>query len=392
MQVCGIVGPSDISAINNNARLSAFPLTIVNRSVNVLNMLTPGEPAPWFTARASVNPRYQFDTVAGRYVVLCFFGSADNPESRRVLADIAQNCQRFDVENFLFLGVSADPSDEQTGRVSSQWPGIIYLWDFDLAVSRLYGVLLPGSSTFERQTIVLDQALRTLAVFPFQGNIESHVPTLLRYMQGLPAIHTLTGLAPVLIVPNVFSGELCRALIGLYDQHGGTESGYMKEVEGKTVPVLNFDYKRRSDHMIVEPSLLRETEARLRQCLFPAIQLAFQFKVTHIERYIVACYDAASGGHFRKHRDHTTKGTAHRRFAVTINLNAEEYEGGDMRFAEFGAGTYRAPTGGALVFSCCLMHEVTVVTRGKRYAFLPFLYDDEAAKVREMNLPFLGST
>jgi hypothetical protein len=30
------------------------------------------------------------------------------------------------------------------------------------------------------------------------------------------------------------------------------------------------------------------------------------------------------------------------------------------------------------------------VTRGRRYAFLPFLYDDEAAKIREANNVFLG--
>ena len=44
-------------------------------------MLTVGEPAPWFTARCTANPAYKFDTVAGRYVVLCFFGSAGNPET-----------------------------------------------------------------------------------------------------------------------------------------------------------------------------------------------------------------------------------------------------------------------------------------------------------------------
>jgi hypothetical protein len=30
------------------------------------------------------------------------------------------------------------------------------------------------------------------------------------------------------------------------------------------------------------------------------------------------------------------------------------------------------------------------VTRGRRYAFLPFLYDEEAARVREQNNKFLG--
>jgi hypothetical protein len=30
------------------------------------------------------------------------------------------------------------------------------------------------------------------------------------------------------------------------------------------------------------------------------------------------------------------------------------------------------------------------VTRGRRYAFLPFLYDDEGARLREANNAFLG--
>ena len=30
------------------------------------------------------------------------------------------------------------------------------------------------------------------------------------------------------------------------------------------------------------------------------------------------------------------------------------------------------------------------MTRGRRYAFLPFLYDDAAAKIREANNRFLG--
>jgi hypothetical protein len=35
------------------------------------------------------------------------------------------------------------------------------------------------------------------------------------------------------------------------------------------------------------------------------------------------------------------------------------------------------------------LHAVTQVTRGRRYAFLPFVYDEAAAKVREANSKFL---
>ena len=85
----------------------------------------------------------------------------------------------------------------------------------------------------------------------------------------------------------------------------------------------------------------------------------------------------------------TWDATAHRRFAVTMNLNAEEFEGGNLRFPEFGPQIYRAPTGGAVVFSCALLHEALPVTQGTRYAFLPFLYDEAAAAIREANNPHL---
>jgi len=123
--------------------------------------------------------------------------------------------------------------------------------------------------------------------------------------------------------------------------------------------------------------------------LLVPIERSFQFKASLIERYLVARYDEGAG-HLRPHRDNTTSATSHRRFALTLNLNADEYEGGDLRFPEFGMRTYRASTGGAIVFSCSLLHEATPVTRGRRYAFLPFLYDEEAALEREKNNPKLG--
>jgi predicted 2-oxoglutarate/Fe(II)-dependent dioxygenase YbiX len=189
----------------------------------------------------------------------------------------------------------------------------------------------------------------------------------------------------VLILPRVFEPAFCRRLVALYEERGGGESGFMRDVGGKTVGILDPGHKRRKDLNIEEEALQAQIRARLNARLVPEIRRAFQFKATRIERYIVACYDAADKGFFRAHRDNTTLGTAHRRFAVTINLNTGEYDGGDLCFPEFGPQTYRAPAGGAVVFSCSLLHEATPVTEGVRYATLPFLYDDAAARVREAN-------
>lgn len=152
-----------------------------------------------------------------------------------------------------------------------------------------------------------------------------------------------------------------------------------------------FDYtrKRRCDLEIEDDQLRTACMHRIHDRLVPEIQKAFQFRATRIERYIVACYDGESGGHFRAHRDNTTKGTAHRRFAVTLNLNPGDYEGGQLWFPEFGRQRYVAPRGGAIVFSCSLLHEATPVTQGTRYAFLPFLYDDDAALIRKQNAQFI---
>ena len=354
--------------------------------------LTPGDPAPWFEVRSAVNPRFVFDTIAGRYIVLCFLGSASRADSERILGDIERNRERFDNRNATFLGVSTDPDDEGTGRLRQEWPGIIYFWDFDRAVSRLYGAVSgdEATSAYHGHTVLLDQSLRTLAVLPFGDDPDMHVARILGLLDALPPIHTLTGHAPVLVVPHVFEPEFCRKLVALYDQYGGEESGFMRDVGGKTVGVMDHSHKRRRDYDITDAEVIRAAQVRLHRRLVPEIKKAFQFHPTRIERHIVACYDASEGGHFRAHRDNTTKGTAHRRFAVTMNLNAEEFEGGNLWFPEFGPRAYRAPTGGAVVFSCSLLHEATPVTRGRRYAFLPFLYDDAAAEIRQANLKYLS--
>jgi len=61
-----------------------------------------------------------------------------------------------------------------------------------------------------------------------------------------------------------------------------------------------------------------------------------------------------------------------------------------VSFPEYGPRSFKPPPGGAVVFPCALLHAVSPVTRGRRYAFLPFLYDEEAAKLREANSQFLA--
>lgn len=359
--------------------------------------LTPGDPAPWFRQRTTGNPRYTFDTAAGRYIVLCFLGSAGNAHGRAAVDAVLRRPALFDDATASFFGVTFDPEDERGRRVTDRLPGHRWFWDLDGTVGRLYGALpadsKPGQTgiRMRRLWVVLDPSLRVLRVVPFAED-RSDIAQTLELVAALPPPVRHAGFevqAPILVLPNVFEGELCSRLIGLYASHGGEESGFMREVDGRTVLVTDHAHKRRRDHHIADGALIGQIQARFRRRVVPMIERAHQFRTTRMERHIVACYAAEDEAHFRAHRDNTTKGTAHRRFAVSINLNAD-FDGGEISFPEFGPRSFKPPVGGAVVFSCSLLHAVSKVTRGRRFAYLPFLYDDDAARLREANIGFLG--
>jgi len=313
-----------------------------------------------------------------------------------MLASIWRQRQVFDDVNAVFLGVSADPADEVGDRIINEFPDFLLFWDMDFAVSEKFGAAKEKSEAgtpFSPVTYILDPRLRVLAVMTNEGSPETLGNRVADFIARQPAARPPSPAnvqAPILVVPRLFEPALCRELIKYYEDHGGEDSGFMREVDGLTVGVTDYSHKRRRDQELEDGELRNMCMHRIHDRLVPEIHKAFQFRATRMERHIVACYEAETSGHFRAHRDNTTKGTAHRRFAVSLILNTGEFEGGYLRFPEFGQHLYSAPTGGAVVFSCSLLHEATPVTSGKRYVYLPFLYDDAAAKIREENLKYVA--
>jgi len=338
----------------------------------------PGEPAPLFVARTPRRPDFHFASVAGRPIVLAFLGSAADPAAQALLEGLGAARALFDDRRASLFLVSADPEDERAPRLHTSLPGIRLFWDFDSAIGARFGVDRTPA------LLVLDANLRGLRWFTPgpDGRIDAAAVCALLADLPPPPHGPAAMQAPVLLLPRVFEPEFCRELIGYYARHGGEDSGFMRTaLDGTIHGVIDHGFKRRDDCVVSDGGLRRALRERLTARLLPEIHKAFRFEVTRIERYLVACYDAGRGGFFRPHRDND--GTGHRQFAVTINLNADDYDGGDLRFPEFGLQTYRAPTGGACVFSCALLHEATPVTRGTRFAFLPFLYDEASAQRRE---------
>jgi len=342
-------------------------------------VLYVGDLLPSLRLPSSNNPTYAIDTAAGRYLAFGVLSGAGDDSVQAGIDLIEANRHRFDDAHASVFGIVPD-RPEWRERCQDQIPGLRWLFDADGVAARSL------SDGGEPAWLLVDPTLRLL-----RRTGSERAASLLENVSTLPPPHLHTGgetFAPVLLVPRIFEPDLCESLINAYRADGGEVSGFMREVDGITRLMQDERHKRRSDAYLPQGDLMNQVRARIKRRLAPQIYKAFQYQATRMERYLVACYDSGTGGYFRPHRDNTTKGTAHRRFAVSINLN-QDFDGGDLRFPEYGSRTYRPPLGGAVVFSCSLLHEATSVTRGQRYAFLPFLYDDAAAAIREANLKYL---
>jgi predicted 2-oxoglutarate/Fe(II)-dependent dioxygenase YbiX len=341
--------------------------------------ILPGIPAPLFVAPSPVNPGFAFGSLGGRYLLLIFLPS---PSAARdaAMGEILARAGRLLRDDRLLAFAVVD--DEPTFAAASQTSDCLrWFYDPDGELRRLYGAV-DEAGGLRPTVIAIDPMLRILDCAPIErlGEVFERVAAL-----GAPADHAGVEVhAPILIVPRILDPAFCRALIDCYAHEGGDPSGVMHVHDGRMVGVLD-SMKSRRDAIIPEGPLQDSLRAAIARRLAPEIEKAFQFHATRIERFIVACYDASEVGRFAPHRDNTTPGTAHRKFAVSINLNAD-FDGGDLTFPEFGPRTYRPPLGGAVVFSCSLLHEATPVTHGRRYVTLPFLYDDAGAALREANL------
>lgn len=176
--------------------------------------------------------------------------------------------------------------------------------------------------------------------------------------------------APILMLDRVVEPDLCRRLID-YWRHGDKIENRVGSMSGN---VVNADVKRRIDVQLDDLDLFVALRDRLVRRVMPAVARSFHAAVGVLEAPVIGCYDARCGGCFHRHRDNTSVWTAHRQFAVSINLNeAEEYDGGELRFPEYGRHLYRPPAGAVVAFSTSLLHEVMPVTRGCRFGVFTFM-------------------
>ncbi|MGH8901627.1 MAG: 2OG-Fe(II) oxygenase [Egibacteraceae bacterium] len=259
--------------------------------------------------------------------------------------------------------------------------GEVSLYDVDLpapleVLADLEGMVSATYGATDRATAyVLDPNLRVLGMLEL-GDGELASAQVHALLDGAMPV-----LAPVLLVPHVLSEQACAWLIDLWAAQDTRATGVEATQEGQRKEVLSDAHKRRRDHTVTDPQVSGRIAGTVGRALMPELRKAFAYHATRFEGFKIGCYDAATGGFFRPHRDNLSPATAHRRFALTLNLN-DDYSGGQLRFPEYGPHLYRPPAGGALVFSCSLLHEVLDITEGRRFVLLSFLYGDEDSRQR----------
>jgi predicted 2-oxoglutarate/Fe(II)-dependent dioxygenase YbiX len=315
--------------------------------------LGAGERAPDFAARGPSGQPARFYAFAGGKPTALVFDDSAEPDPR--LVDLAER-----------LHGRADVRLHRIGGQPAEDP--VPTWaDPERAVAAAYGI-----ADGELTAVVLDPNLRVIAIVT-GDDLPERVSTLLARAVHADAAITVTAQAPVLLLPGALPPEWCQRLIDVWHEAGGIATG----VERDGAEVLDDAYKRRRDHTVRDPELMRELSTVVGRRVMPEVRKAFAYRATRFEGFKVACYEAATGGFFRAHRDNLTRATAHRTFALTLNLN-DAYEGGELRFGEYSNQLYRPDAGAALVFSCSQLHEVREVTAGRRFVLLSFLFDAPA--------------
>jgi predicted 2-oxoglutarate/Fe(II)-dependent dioxygenase YbiX len=229
---------------------------------------------------------------------------------------------------------------------------------------------------------LLDPNLRVRATLPFAAGarIAADVAELVAELvwdDRRP--RQITTQAPLLVVPDVLGPEHCAELIAVWEQQGHSDTGVESSTGGRRAEQRDAQLKRRRDHVVQDPQRSRELGTSIGRRVMPELSKAFAYRASRFEGFKIACYQASDRGFFGAHRDNLSPATAHRRFALTLNLN-DGYQGGQLRFPEYGPELYRPATGAALLFSCSHLHEVLDVTAGRRFVLLSFLFGDEAPR------------
>ena len=341
--------------------------------------LTPGDRLPFCIGVGTDRQFYSSDLQAGRAAILVLGGSAAAQEYDPVLALLAGRSGEVAALNadlLVLLGFEAIGRVHVEGAASSYGLRVVLCGDTTQA-AYVAQLELPALVVIDRAGRMAHlAAIRAAAPACLVAEAVEILGRLCR-RAGSPA-----G-APVLALPGLLDPALCHHLVTGFGAAATYDSRLSScDADGVVQDRVDHARKCRTDWLLQPGDAVHERiiELLARRCV-PEIQRAFQSEVAHVDRILVVRYDAGIG-HLARHRDNTGAALALRQFALSINLGCLAFEGGRIVFPEYGDQEYCSGSGEGIVFSSGLLHEVTRVRRGCRYALLTYLLDAGAARRR----------
>ena len=328
-------------------------------------LLSIGDRVPGVFGATGQGRVYSLDIQAGRPALLIALGGLDAEKARAMLGRIASALPK----------VHAEGGDIAPMAPVGAFTGASDLLESDQIIYVADASGLECAAVADQPAgIVLDRAARILELGPMGPDVDLaafYSAAVARSPSERPRI--CTSAAPVLIIPNVAQPAFCRAVIEHFETSPHAMGVMASYLGGEAQARVDLDKKHRRDMELAAGSPLHGAVMELfARRVAPEIKRAFQKDITFADRILIARYDE-DGGYFRRHRDDASPQVAFREFAVSLNLNTGEYEGGELIFPEFNDHRYSPPAGSAAVFSASLLHEAAPVTRGSRYVLLSFL-------------------
>ena len=346
--------------------------------------LEPGDRIPDFSRPdATGKPRFFYDLHHGQPMALFVCGRSTDAAVQKALAILASPDQRWGLVTRVALVQGAPAELASLDKASGD--SLLVVADDGALTKHLVGAV-PAVMT----ALILDDNLRIVERIELSGDAGEFEHRVARAYaeRPMPEPRLFQRQAPVLFIPRVLDAALCDGLISHFEETGGTPSGTAYIEGDKALWKPDPSVKMRRDVYLESGPWLEQVRDALVRRVLPEIQRCFNFQVTQHEVFKLIRYDA-DAGYFHAHRDNESRDTAHRRFAMTLNLNTGAYEGGALRFPEFGPDLYVPERGAAVIFSCSLLHEVTPVTQGSRYGLLGFFFG-EGQKMAEIQTQMAG--
>jgi predicted 2-oxoglutarate/Fe(II)-dependent dioxygenase YbiX len=338
-----------------------------------------GDRAPGFVGAAASGRFFSLDGQAGRPVVVVTLGALE-PAVAAVILDRLRHAGPL----FQAAGVdvaplcpATEPFTERFATDSAVADELLYLTgDEGLESTQVAGAA--AAVLIDRSGRVVD-IVALDADTPIAAWLSANAPRIWSEPSQVRA-----STAPVLIIPNIVPPALCRTLIDHFEASPHAAGVMASFSDGGAYAKLDETKKKRRDtELTPDMPLHAEVLSLLASRVIPEIKRAFQTDMAYADRILIARYDD-TGGYFKRHRDNAAPHTAFREFAISLNLNTHEYEGGELMFPEYDDHGYNPPAGGAIVFSASLLHEAAPVTRGQRYVLLSFFGSAQAqAKLTE---------